>query len=136
MPQNKPQVAQMVEPYIGKYFSTYGVRHDILGFSDGPIAETDKRLLMSVTPVLSRPLVPLVQKQQVVKNNPCLRTSTEADANGDGQQARRGFDFIEGDMDLPRSQPAMNAEILKMMGVQRFPKRLNNRIHFFYVKSI
>ena len=32
MLQNKLQVAQMVEPYIGKYFSVYGVRHDILGY--------------------------------------------------------------------------------------------------------
>ena len=44
MLQNKLQVAQMCEPYIGKYFSTYQVRHDILGFTDGQIDETDKQI--------------------------------------------------------------------------------------------
>ena len=43
--QNKLQAAQMCEPYIGKYFSTYEVRHSILGFTDGQIAETDKNCL-------------------------------------------------------------------------------------------
>jgi len=44
MLQNKLQVAQMCEPYIGKYFSTYQIRHDILGQTDGQIDETDKQI--------------------------------------------------------------------------------------------
>ena len=44
MLQNKLQVAQMCEPYVGKYFSVYQLRHDILGFSDGEIAEMDKQI--------------------------------------------------------------------------------------------
>ena len=29
---------------FGKYFSTYQIRHDILGFTDGEIKETDKQV--------------------------------------------------------------------------------------------
>ena len=42
--QTKLQAAQMCEPYIGKYFSTYQIRHDILGHTDGEIKETDKQV--------------------------------------------------------------------------------------------
>jgi hypothetical protein len=34
----------MCEPYIGKYFSVYQIRHDILGQTDGEIKETDKQI--------------------------------------------------------------------------------------------
>ena len=44
MLQNKLQVAQMCEPYIGKYFSVYQIRHQILGQTDGQIDETDKQI--------------------------------------------------------------------------------------------
>jgi len=44
MLQNRIQVVEMVEPYLGKYFSTYQVRHDILGFNDTEINETDKQI--------------------------------------------------------------------------------------------
>jgi len=37
-------LAAAVEPYIGKYFSTYQVRHSILGQSDDEIAEIDKQI--------------------------------------------------------------------------------------------
>ena len=42
--QNKLQAVQMCEPYIGKYFSVYEMRHKILGMTDGEIAETDKQI--------------------------------------------------------------------------------------------
>ena len=42
--QTKLQAASMCEPYIGKYFSVYQIRHDILGFTDGEIKETDKQV--------------------------------------------------------------------------------------------
>ena len=42
--QNKLQAVQMCEPYVGKYFSVYELRHKILGFTDGEIAETDKQI--------------------------------------------------------------------------------------------
>ena len=44
MLQNKLQVAQMCEPYIGKYFSTYQIRNQILGMTDGQIDEIDKQI--------------------------------------------------------------------------------------------
>lgn len=44
MLQNKLQAAQMCEAYVGKYFSTYQIRHDILGFTDAEIDETDKQI--------------------------------------------------------------------------------------------
>ena len=37
-------VASMCEPYLGKYFSVYQIRHDILGFTDGEIKEQDRQI--------------------------------------------------------------------------------------------
>lgn len=37
-------VAAATEPYIGKYFSTYYIRHNILGMSDDEIAEIDQQV--------------------------------------------------------------------------------------------
>ena len=42
--QNKLQLAAQCDPYIGKYFSVYQVRHDILGFTDGEIQEADRQI--------------------------------------------------------------------------------------------
>ena len=44
MLQNRLQVASMCEPYVGKYFSVYQIRHDILGYTDGEIQETDRQI--------------------------------------------------------------------------------------------
>jgi hypothetical protein len=38
------QVAAMCEPYLGKYFSVYQIRHNILGYTDGEIKEQDKQI--------------------------------------------------------------------------------------------
>ena len=44
MAQNRMQVAQMAEPYLGKYFSVYQVRNRVLGYTDGEINEIDKQI--------------------------------------------------------------------------------------------
>jgi len=44
MIQNRMQVAQMAEPYLGKYFSVYQVRNRLLGYTDGEINEIDKQI--------------------------------------------------------------------------------------------
>ena len=41
---NRLQIAGMAEPYLGKYFSVYQVRHDLLGYTDGEIKEIDKQI--------------------------------------------------------------------------------------------
>ena len=38
------QMASMCEPYLGKYFSVYQIRHNILGYTDGEIKEQDKQI--------------------------------------------------------------------------------------------
>ena len=38
------QMASMCEPYLGKYFSVYQIRHRILGYTDGEIKEQDKQI--------------------------------------------------------------------------------------------
>ena len=38
------QVASMCEPYLGKYFSVYQVRHNILGYTDSEIKEQDRQI--------------------------------------------------------------------------------------------
>ena len=44
MMTQKMQLASMAEPYLGKYFSVYQVRHDLLGYTDGEIKEIDKQI--------------------------------------------------------------------------------------------
>ena len=44
MLMQRMNVASMCEPYLGKYFSVYQVRHDILGFTDGEIKEQDRQI--------------------------------------------------------------------------------------------
>jgi len=34
----------MCEPYLGKYFSVYQIRHNILGYTDAEIKEQDKQI--------------------------------------------------------------------------------------------
>ena len=42
--QNRLQIAAQAEPYLGKYFSVYQVRHDLLGYTDGEIKEIDQQI--------------------------------------------------------------------------------------------
>jgi hypothetical protein len=44
MLSQRMQVASMCEPYLGKYFSVYQVRHNILGFTDAEIKEQDRQI--------------------------------------------------------------------------------------------
>ncbi len=44
MLMQRMNVASMCEPYLGKYFSVYQVRHDILGYTDGEIKEQDRQI--------------------------------------------------------------------------------------------
>lgn len=42
--QNKLMVAGMMEPYVGKYYSVFKIRNEILGQSDGEIKEIDRQI--------------------------------------------------------------------------------------------
>ena len=44
MLNNRLQAASMCEPYIGKYFSGYEVRHNILGYTDEQIKDIDRQI--------------------------------------------------------------------------------------------
>ena len=44
MLMQKMNLASMCEPYLGKYFSVYQIRHDILGYTDGEIKEQDRQI--------------------------------------------------------------------------------------------
>ena len=44
MLMQRMNVASMCEPYLGKYFSVYQVRHDILGYTDAEIKEQDRQI--------------------------------------------------------------------------------------------
>ena len=44
MLMQRMNVASMCEPYLGKYFSVYQVRHNILGYTDGEIKEQDRQI--------------------------------------------------------------------------------------------
>ena len=44
MLMQRMNVASMCEPYLGKYFSVYQVRHNILGYTDAEIKEQDRQI--------------------------------------------------------------------------------------------
>ena len=44
MLMQRMQTASMCEPYLGKYFSVYQVRHNILGYTDTEIKEQDRQI--------------------------------------------------------------------------------------------
>ena len=44
MLMQRMNVASMCEPYLGKYFSVYQVRHNILGYTDSEIKEQDRQI--------------------------------------------------------------------------------------------
>ena len=127
MLQNKLQVAQMVEPYIGKYFSVYGVRHDILGMTDGQIADTDKQIAYErnvgiipdpaaqAGPEGAAPEEGAPEGAQEAPGGQEL--PPEADLNGDGEVTQDEAEkYYEGDMDLSGDpEQAMSPEVLKMM---------------------
>ena len=41
---SRMNLASMCEPYLGKYFSVYQVRHNVLGFTDSEIKEQDRQI--------------------------------------------------------------------------------------------
>ena len=123
MLQNKLQVAQMVEPYIGKYFSVYGVRHDILGMTDGQIADTDKQIAyernVGIIPDPSAQAGPegAAPEEGAQEAPGGQELPPEADLNGDGEVTQDEAEkYYEGDMDLSGDpEQAMSPEVLKMM---------------------
>ena len=44
MLQQRLMMASQCEPYLGKYFSVYQIRHDILGYTDGEIKDQDRQI--------------------------------------------------------------------------------------------
>ena len=98
--QNKLQAAQMCEPYIGKYFSTYEVRHSILGFTDGQIAETDKQIAYERNVgIIPDPNAGMEQGMGGEEPAP-EGEGDPADMNGDGIVDEQEAEMAEGDLDL------------------------------------
>jgi hypothetical protein len=120
MLQNKLQVAQMVEPYIGKYFSVYGVRHDILGQTDAQISDTDKQIAyernVGIIPDPSAGAEGAPDEEGAPEEGGEGELPPEADLNGDGEISAEEAEMYEGDMDLSGDpEQAMTPEILKAM---------------------
>ena len=116
MLQNKLQVAQMCEPYVGKYFSVYQLRHDILGYSDGEIAETDKQIAYERNVGIIPDPAAAMGGEEGAPPEGGEELPPEADANGDGQVSPEEAEMFEGDLDLSGDPDTeINPEILKMM---------------------
>lgn len=99
--QNKLQAAQMCEPYIGKYFSTYEVRHSILGFTDGQIAETDKQIAYERNVgIIPDPNAGMEQGMGGEEEPAPEGEGDPADMNGDGIVDEQEAAMAEGDLDL------------------------------------
>ena len=100
--QTKLQAAQMCEPYIGKYFSTYQIRHDILGHNDGQIKETDKQVSYERNVgIIPDPNAAMAQEEEAPPEE-------EVDPNTP----------LEGDMDLSGDPGQAMQAIQSMMGNQ------------------
>ena len=90
--QTKLQAAQMCEPYIGKYFSTYQIRHDILGHTDGQIKETDKQVSYERNVgIIPDPNAAMQQEEEVEEEVPPEEQEAglegDMDLSGDPRQA-------------------------------------------------
>ena len=124
--QNKLQAAQMCEPYIGKYFSTYEVRHSILGFTDGQIAETDKQIAyernVGIIPDPTAGAEAPAEGEEGAEGAPAAdgipagELPEGADQNGDGVVDESEFtELMDGDMDLSGDpEQEVSRELLRL----------------------
>ena len=72
-------VASMCEPYVGKYFSVYQVRHNILGYTDGEIKEQDRQIAYE----RNVGIIPDPNAQLAAENEEAMaRAGNEADLAG------------------------------------------------------
>ncbi len=105
MLQNKLQAAQMCEQYVGKYFSTYQIRHDILGFTDAEIDETDKQIAyernVGIIPDPNAGMEEAPPEEGGGEAGGGEELPPEADTDGDGQISEEEAQaWSDGDMDL------------------------------------
>jgi hypothetical protein len=88
MMTQKMQLASMAEPYLGKYFSVYQVRHDLLGYTDGEIKEIDKQIAYERNVgIIPDPEAVMAQQNQLqqagMEDAPTEGNMPEPDAEGD-----------------------------------------------------
>tara|TARA_R110002050_G_scaffold382_1_gene2607 strand:+ start:5071 stop:6804 length:1734 start_codon:yes stop_codon:yes gene_type:complete len=102
--QTKLQAAQMCEPYIGKYFSTYQIRHDILGHTDGQIKETDRQVSY--------------ERNVGIIPDPNAAMAQEEEGGGEEEPAPEDAEIgLEGDMDLSGDpKQAMAQQLMSRLG--------------------
>ena len=97
--QNRLQVAAQAEPYLGKYFSVYQVRHALLGYTDGEIKEIDQQISyeknVGIIPDPNAQL--LMRPRQPGMQQPELSNEFQGDPTQQG---------VPGDMDMG-GDPAM-----------------------------
>ena len=85
MLMSKLNLASMCEPYIGKYFSTYQIRHNILGYTDGEIKEQDRQISYERNVgIIPDPNAEMAPEQQQAP--PEEGTPEDMDLSGDGGQ--------------------------------------------------
>ena len=100
---NRLQIAGMAEPYLGKYFSVYQVRHDLLGYTDGEIKEIDKQISYERNVgIIPDPNAQMLQQQQMGRRKP---QQGSADISGDYQANVTGDMSLSGD---PTSEISMS----------------------------
>jgi len=99
--QNRLQVAAQAEPYIGKYFSVYQVRNNLLGYTDGEIKEQDAQISYERNVgIIPDPNAQLLQKPK----QPGMQGDGELSAEYQGVPGAEG---VPGDMDMGGG-PAMS----------------------------
>lgn len=124
--QNKLAMVQQAEPYLGKYFSTYQVRHDILGHSDTEIAEIDRQIAyernVGIIPDPNAGMEGAPQEggeEEMAAGEeglPADQLPEGADINGDGVVSEEEFmELMDGDMDLSGDpEQEVSRELLRL----------------------
>ena len=106
MLMQRMNVASMCEPYLGKYFSVYQVRHDILGYTDAQIKEQDRQIAYE----RNVGIIPDPNAQMAAENEEEMAQEGEPVDLAGGQVPQDDMD-LSGDpsQELPNSVDIVNA---------------------------
>ena len=90
--QNRLTIAAQAEPYVGKYFSVYQVRNNLLGYTDGEIKEIDRQISYEKNVgIIPDPNAQLLMRPR----QPGMGGEVQADVNMAGMEQG-----VPGDMDF------------------------------------
>ena len=106
MLMQRMNVASMCEPYLGKYFSVYQVRHNILGFTDQEIKEQDRQIAYE----RNVGIIPDPNAQMAAENEEAMAQEGQPVDLAGGQVPQDDMDLSgDGAQNVPSSVDIINA---------------------------